>query len=171
LQGAIYYWDFDSDGLNGVVGGTGFWDNSSATWDPDNDNVNANNESWTASGDSIARFAGDAGTVTLGEPITAGGLIFDTSGYVVTGETLTLAAPSGTTVATLGVTALGGNARLGSILAGNVSLVKTGTGTLFLTSAGNSYTGETVINDGALVITDEAQLGTSTTPISVNSLY
>jgi autotransporter-associated beta strand protein len=170
LQGATYYWDSDSDGLNAVVGGTGFWDTTSAQWDTDNDNTNDTNDVWTSSGASIALFAGDAGTVTLTEPVTAGGLIYDASGYVVTGGTLTLAAPAGTAAATVDVKGLGSNARLASVLAGNVSLAKTGTGTLILGSTANTYTGDTVINDGALVVTDEDQLGTADTVISVNGI-
>ncbi len=51
---------------------------------------------------------------------------------------------------------------------GALNLTKTGAGSLRLTNSGNTFSGEVVVNNGSLIISDPAQLGTGTTAISVN---
>ena len=87
-KAANLYWDPLVDG-NSVIGGTGLWDTSSLFWDPIGTDALVDNVSWSGTTD-VAIFGGTGGTVTLGTPITAGGLQFDVAGYTITGNTLTL---------------------------------------------------------------------------------
>ncbi|MEQ1858297.1 MAG: autotransporter-associated beta strand repeat-containing protein [Chthoniobacteraceae bacterium] len=164
VKGATLIWD--ADGTSGApTGGTGLWDQTGSNlWD-----LAGVMQAWSNAANHIASFGGTAGTVTLGEPITAGGLLFNTTDYTIAGNTLTLGVPSGSPSP---VIAVGNrlNATISSSLAGANGLTKVGKGTLTLASAGNTYTGDTVINDGTIVITNENQLGTSTTTISINGI-
>ncbi len=162
MKAANLVWD--SDGASGgTTGGTGTWDTSTALWD------NAGSmEDWI-NAFNIAYFGGTAGVVTVASTVQAGGLVFNTTGYRLTGGTITLAAPTGATSSTIQVDALS-SATVESILAGNSGLTKTGNGTLVLTNNANSYTGDTVINAGSLVISNQGQLGVSSTVISVNGI-
>ncbi|MCB1277100.1 autotransporter-associated beta strand repeat-containing protein [Prosthecobacter sp.] len=159
VQGATILWD--ADGTTGSpTGGTGTWDQTASNlWD----NGGAM-QAWTNAGNDTALFSGTAGTVTLGEAITAGGLTFTTTDYLITGDTLTLSDLARVDVAAFT------HATIGSLIAGTSGLTKVGNGTLFLGNNSNSYTGDTVINAGALVITNEGQLGASTSTISINGI-
>ena len=80
---------------NGVTpggGGTGTWN---ATIPPPWFN-GATFQTWNNAALDNAVFGGTAGTVTLGVAITAHNLTFNTSGYTVTGNTLTLGGVSPT---------------------------------------------------------------------------
>ncbi len=83
--------------------------------------------------------------------------------------------------------ALGGNVALGSgrltvggdntattfggtITGAGGSLTKVGTGSLALTNNASTFSGEVVINNGALVVSGQGALGTGTTPISINGI-
>ncbi|MDB6004762.1 MAG: Autotransporter-associated beta strand repeat protein, partial [Prosthecobacter sp.] len=155
VRGAtLYYQGFD-----------GPWDSMTAQWWDDLTFTNAVN--W-GNGD-IAVFNTTPGIVTVSdELISASGLVFGNDGFVITGNTLTLAAAPGTTSPFINVAAFK-RAQIDSIIAGTAGLTKTGNGTLALGGA-NTFSGDVVINGGALVITNQAQLGTGTTAISVNGL-
>ncbi len=139
-------WDADL-GTGGLQDGGGTWDTSTSRW-------------WTGSGyttwsnsnpDSATFGVGGpaAGTVTLGEPITAGGITFNApASYTVSGDTLTLAGPP--------TIAANVNATIASALAGT-GFTKTGNG--FLTLGGpsaNTYAGTTVLSAGKLVLAKPA---------------
>lgn len=163
VQAQIVFWDSDADGSNGTVGGAGTWDLASVQWDIDADNTNANNAVWV-NGTDIASFGGTAGLVTLGVPITVGGLEFTSNGYEVTGtggNPLTLSGPG-----TINVTA-GNRAAVTADIAGTVGLVKTGLGTLNL-GPSNSFTGSTVINAGVVEVYKDESLGSGNGAIQIN---
>jgi autotransporter-associated beta strand protein len=136
---AQLYWDGSATQTADADGGTGTWDSSSANWA---DAATAgNNLPWAP--DQTAVFGPTAGTVTLQSAgISAAGLNFQTSGYNLTGATLTL----GTGTVHVAV----GTATVQSAIAGTNGLTKTGSGTLMLT-ASSSYSGPTTINGGFLV--------------------
>ncbi|MCX6850548.1 MAG: autotransporter-associated beta strand repeat-containing protein [Verrucomicrobia bacterium] len=175
LQAATLYWDQDSTALGNVttgggLGGTGTWDITSPNWW----NGVATDAAWI-NGTDIAIFTGTAGTVTLGGPITAGGLTFNSSGYTIAGggNILTLTAPSGVTSPLLAVnnSGLGTNrATISASLAGTSGFTKTGNGTLVLGGANTGLSGDVAIKGGNLVVTSQGQLGTGTTAISITGI-
>lgn len=124
-------------------GGTGAWDLTSSYW------YNGTTDTtWTNANNDTAIFGGAAGTVTLGQATTAGGLTFDIAGYTVTGSTLTL---GGATPAITVNGAATDTATISSVLAGSAGLVKSGSGNLTL-SGSHTYTGGTTINAGTLTL-------------------
>ena len=140
--------EWSADGVTPGSGGTGTWKTSTALWFNGITFQNWNN---AALDDAV--FGGTAGTVTLGTAITAHDLIFDVTGYTVTGNTLTL----GGVTPTISVVT-GGSATINSTLAGTAGLTETGGGTLILTK-NNSYTGGTTISAGTLQIGDGSNSG------------
>ena len=147
---------------NGVTpggGGTGTWNTSApALWFN-----GATFQTWNNAALDNAVFGGTAGTVTLGVAITAHNLTFNTSGYTVTGSTLTLGgiSPSVAVVS-------GGSAVISSIVAGTSGLVQTGLGTLIFTGT-NTYTGGTTISTGTLQIGNGGTTGSVAGNIVDNS--
>src|SRR6188472_3631774 len=86
---AALYWDADgsaagnntSTGAN--LGGSGNWESAGKWFDSVSSDV-----SWSSPTDAV--FTGSTGTVTLNSPQSATSLSFKTSGYTLTGSTLTL---------------------------------------------------------------------------------
>ncbi len=78
----------------------------------------------------------------------AKGLRFLTSGYEITGDTLTLDNIKGNTPK-IKVVGAGSQATISSVLAGVQGMNKLGEGTLILTGT-NTYTGDTTISEGTL---------------------
>jgi len=169
LSAADYHWDTTGDG-DSATGGSGIWDLSNLFWDPlgTDPGVGSANIFWPNLFDT-AVFGGTAGTVTLGVPVTAGGLRFTSGGYTLTGSTLTLSPAAGVTSPSIFVSPFI-RSTISSQISGTAGLTKTGNGTLVLTNNTNNYTGDTVINGGALVISNEAQLGASTNTIAVTGI-
>jgi fibronectin-binding autotransporter adhesin len=152
LRAANFYWDSDADATGNVVdgtnlGGTGSWDLGTANWW---DTVGM--VIWPNSTADTAVFAGTAGIVTLATPLSVGSLQFDSSGYQLTGSTLTLGG-----AATISVSA-GNHAGVLSDIAGTSGLTKTGAGTLNLGPL-NSYTGNTTIQGGVVEVYEDESLG------------
>jgi fibronectin-binding autotransporter adhesin len=127
------------DGVTPGGGGTGTWNTTTPLWFN-----GATFQTWSNAALDNAVFAGTAGTVTLGAAITAHNLTF--SGYIVTGNTLTLGGAS----PTIGVVS-GGTATIASVIAGTAGLTQAGPGALILTGA-NTYIGGTTISAGTLQI-------------------
>ena len=146
---ATVYWDSDGNAANNNtgtgagLGGNGNWDASAKWFD------GASEVSWSGGGSGV--FYGTAGTVVLASPQFVGGLSFKTSGYVVTGSTMTMIGPSISVDA--GVTAT-----ISSDLAGASGLTKSGAGTLNLAGV-NTYSGGTSITAGVLGISSSTSLG------------
>jgi autotransporter-associated beta strand protein len=163
-KAANLYWDAANGAIAGL-GGSGAWDTTSAFWSSTAAGTDAAAiASFTAN--DIAYFTGTAGTVALGQPITIGGLNFGVGGYTLSGNTLTLAAPTGTNSPVIAVNNNGNGtnrATISSTLAGTRGLTKTGDGTLVLTADNSAgLTGDIAIKSGTLVITNANQLGAST---------
>lgn len=135
----------------------GTWDTTSSSW------LNgASPSAWSNSNPDSAIFAATgAGTVTLGEPITAGGLTVNAAGYTIAGSNLTLTGttPTITTANDLAIS---------SILDGTAPLVKAGAATLDLSGA-NSYSGATTVNGGTLKLS-APQTGTGNIAINTGTL-
>ena len=62
--------------------GTGTWDTTSQVWGTTTGGPYTT-ATWDNATPDSAIFEGTAGTVTLGEAITFGGMIFDTAGYTI----------------------------------------------------------------------------------------
>jgi len=159
------YWDPDGNSSNNNyttgagLGGNGNWNLTSYYW------YNSSTSSyvqWSNSNNATAVFmTTTTSTVTLTTGITAAGTVkFSTSGYTVTGNTLTLT--SCTTVEN------SGDAVIASTIAGSAGLTKTGSGTLTL-SGSNTYSGCTSIQAGTLKLGGNNRLPTCTTVTLGNS--
>jgi len=147
----LQFWDGGDSTGNGIVdGGVGTWSSGGTNWTgpPGQAGING---TW---GGSVAVFAGAAGgIVTVTGTQAFDTLQFSTSGYVVSGGSLTLAPASGTSGTITVDSSI--TATIGSIIADGTAtgLVKQGGGTLVLTGA-NTYSGGTVINAGTLQLGD-----------------
>jgi autotransporter-associated beta strand protein len=160
---APFYWDADgsasgNDTSGTDLGGSGIWDTSSALWW---DGVSITNDNvWNNAGLDTAIFTGTPGTVTLGAPIVAGSLEFDTSDDGIvdpSGYGLTLGGESPTITV-----AADAAASIAASIHGTGSLAINGGGMLTLTSASNDYSGGTDLQSGYLSVWNDANLGATT---------
>ncbi|WP_308217220.1 autotransporter-associated beta strand repeat-containing protein [Variovorax sp. RO1] len=134
----------------------------SGTWRIGNSTLNDPSDSWTGANgktntgwkqNQFALFGGAAGTVTVdntGGAISIDGAQFSTSGYVVTGDALTLGNAS--TIIKVGDGTASGaqmSATIASVLSGSGGLTKDDLGTLILKGA-NTYMGGTLVRAGTL---------------------
>jgi fibronectin-binding autotransporter adhesin len=132
---ATLQWDPNVTG-NTNPGGSGFWDSTSNGWWN-----GAANVAWSNGSDAF--FGGaTGGNVTLMQPMVAGKLTFNQSGYTLGGSAITL---------TVGNVAVHQYATIASALSGTAGLVKSDSGTLLL-SAANTFTGNTTVGSGMLQI-------------------
>lgn len=141
---ASLHWD--ANGTTANNGGAGTWDTTTQSRFK-NGASGTTYLRWvnsSADNDHTAVFGGTAGAVTVSGGVTASGLKFDTTGYTLTGSTITL---SGSAIPMIDTGAL--NATINSELAGTQGFNKIGAGTLTLGSA-NSYSGDTTIKAGTL---------------------
>jgi len=131
---------------------------------------------WNNGNNDIAFFsAGTAfaaptpGTVTLTSGITVGGIVFNTSGYTITGNTLNLGGTNNTIALNNLVTA----ATINSAIAGNANMTftaqnPTGAATLTLGTAGG-WTGSTTVDAGLTLQLNSASTALlNTTGITLN---
>jgi autotransporter-associated beta strand protein len=157
LPASTLYWD-GNDTTADANGGAGTWDTTANNWD---DAATAGSPViWNNATPDSAIFGGTAGTVTLGTAITADSLQFDTTNYVVSGNTLTLAGSAT-------ITANATKATITSIIDGSSGLTKEGTSALYLTGA-NTYTGATNINSGTLWLGNGGTGGSLNTASAIN---
>lgn len=155
---AVRYWD--SNGTDVGTGGGGTWNLSNLNWSPSGDGVSGPYVSpWNNSAFDDAIFAGTAGTVTLGAGITAHNLTFSTTGYVLTGGTLTLGGITPTIFTATGTT------EIHSAIAGASGLTKSGGGALQLYGA-NTFSGGVSLLSGTLYAETDAGLGAASNNIT-----
>ncbi|WP_050028715.1 autotransporter-associated beta strand repeat-containing protein [Verrucomicrobium sp. BvORR034] len=162
LKAATYVWDPAGNQSNS--GGVGSWDLSSFFW---NDDASAPNIIWPNAADSIARFHGGGGDVTItgGTGVTANGLEFLVDGYIIKSAVLADSLNLAGTAPTLSVANLGHTATIQSVITGNSGLVKTGAGRLVLSGV-NTYTGGTTVSAGIL----QAAVATGVNPLSTGAI-
>jgi fibronectin-binding autotransporter adhesin len=158
---AVLYWDADgsaagnntSTGAN--LGGSGNWNDAGKWFDGVSSDV-----SWSTAADAV--FTGSTGTVTLNSPQSATSLSFKTSGYTVTGSTLTLGPTPANITTDAGITAT-----IASTIAGSATMTKLGAGTLVLANNSNTNTATTteggwrIDGGGILNISADTALGAS----------
>ena len=153
---AIQYWDGSdmtgSSAASGGDGGAGVWSGTNTNWTaPTGYGVN---DSWRG---QVAVFGGaSGGTVTVQGTQAFQELRFTTDGYTIAGATATdgLATTGGFSVVDV---SNGVNATIAAPISGAGGLTKTGTGTLSLGGV-NSYTGDTTVSGGTLVLTASGSL-------------
>ncbi|TPI99681.1 autotransporter outer membrane beta-barrel domain-containing protein [Mesorhizobium sp. B2-8-1] len=165
----LNFWDGDAGPKsNDVVnGGDGTWRAAGDdNWTGEDGNLNA-----AFSNGSFAIFAGAPGTVSVDNTngqVQAAGMQFATGGYMVQGQDVELLGPQSTI--RVGDGTLPGAAyttTIASNLTGASQLVKTDLGTLVLGGA-NSYSGGTVIKNGTLVVSADANLGDAAGGLSLD---
>ena len=146
-QATDYSWD--ATGTPGVApaGGTGIWNTSGLNWTADS------GTSYVAWPNNVitpdnAILGGTAGTVSLGTSIVAGGITFNSSGYVIDNGGV---AANQLQVGTVTVTNATDTATISAGINTAGGLTKIGAGVLLLDGA-NTYTGDTNIFDGTLRI-------------------
>ena len=145
LVASLTAWTLPANGASLIwVGGNGTWDNTIANWTP-------GSVAWV-NGTDTAVFNGGSGTVTLGVPITAGGLTFNNSDYTIAGggNVLTLGLPAGTPSPVIAVNNTAGTfparAVISAQLDGSSGFTKTGNGTLLLSNNSNGISGDISTN-------------------------
>ncbi|MGN6322944.1 MAG: autotransporter-associated beta strand repeat-containing protein [Dyella sp.] len=153
-------------------GGSGTWSATSPMWTNSDGSV-PNSAMQPQPGFAI--FGGTPGTVTIDASagtVSATGMQFFTSGYVLNGDALTLIAQSGSDPVTInvgdGTTASAGTmATINNVLTGSTGLVKTDYGTLILGGA-NTYSGNTIIQQGTLALAGNGSIA-NTNYVEVDS--
>jgi fibronectin-binding autotransporter adhesin len=163
----VNFWDDAGPKLNGFVnGGNGVWQNSGG------------NDNWTditgtfnnAYNDgAFAIFMATPGTVTVDNSlgaVTASGMQFASSGYIITGSDIGLIGPQSVIRVGDGTTVGAGfTATIASSLTGASQLVKTDLGTLVLAGTG-SYAGGTTVAQGTLIVNGD--FGAATGLVTIN---
>jgi fibronectin-binding autotransporter adhesin len=146
--------------LNAPVGTTYTWtgNGSGGAWA--NGQQGQFNAPYADSGISVAEFAGTGETVTVnGAGVEAGQLQFRSTGYTLSGGTVTLGLGTITTDP-------GTSTVISAPLAGTAGLTKAGDGSLALSGA-NTFTGAVTITGGTVEIASDAALGDSTNDVAL----
>ncbi|WP_276968571.1 autotransporter-associated beta strand repeat-containing protein, partial [Metallibacterium scheffleri] len=122
----------------------------------------------------FAIFGGTPGTVTVDDSagnVMTTGMQFASSGYTLTGNTLTLAGSGGAApILRVGdgtSASAGWTATIDDVLAGSAGLDKTDYGTLILGGT-NTYSGGTTISGGMLQIGSDANLGAASGGVTLD---
>ncbi|MFW6164329.1 MAG: hypothetical protein ACODAJ_16290, partial [Planctomycetota bacterium] len=141
---------WDADGPGGGSGGTGTWNTTDATWDS-----SAGHVAWDNAANDNAYFGVAPGTVTVGDPVTARSLTFQTDGYTLDGAstlTLTDAGSGGAGPSTIAVTDPAATATISAPISAPDGLDKIGDGTLTVAGGTHSVSGVN-LSDGTLGLT------------------
>ena len=138
---------WDASGANPVapIDGGGNWSTTNANWSGGVAGaVGASDSVWLSGYDAILGSGGAPGTVTnIDATVLVRNITFNTN-YTITGNALTL------TNSVITVAGSATAATISSALAGTGGLTKEGAGRLLLAAANNTYTGDTIINNGAV---------------------
>ncbi len=129
--------DWGPNGSGTPTGGTGNWNTTSSNWVIPG---SLTYQIWPNAMSDIADFAGTAGTVTITGTITAGGLTFDSDGYILnaaSSKSLILTQVTNQP-AVITVTNSGQTATISAPFSDNDGLNVTGSGTLILTGTSTS---------------------------------
>jgi fibronectin-binding autotransporter adhesin len=126
---------------------------ASLTWDAGvNNDWNTTTDNWVgaatwnnATPDQAVFGPTGVGTVTLAAPITAGGITFNTAGYIIAGNAANTLTLSGSAI-------VNADAAISAVLAGSGAITKAGTAKLTL-SGNNTRTGGITVNNGTLEVT------------------
>lgn len=164
------YWD--TNGNSSGAGGaspSGTWKNSGSGNDNWTTNANGTTSTQFWLANAIAVFsAGSTATgsytVTVSSTQSVDSIRIDEGSPTFTSGTLTLTSDVPSISVASGLTAT-----FATKLAGSNGLVKTGAGTLLLTNASNSYTGNTVVSAGTLRVGSTSTVLPSATALSVAS--
>jgi len=150
-----------------VTGGTGTWNTVNGNW---SNAAGTLNDTMSPNPGSVI-FSATPGVVTVDNSFGAigvTGMQFTTSGYLITGDAVTLEDPGAVIAVGDGTPAGAGMvATIESALTGAGGLVKTDRGTLILTGA-NNYGGATVVN-GGVVQAGAANTFSQTSATTVNA--
>jgi fibronectin-binding autotransporter adhesin len=158
LQAEAFAADLYWSGNGSTQGGAGTWNTTSNRWGTVAGGPYST--AWNNGNNDTAIFGNTAGTVTLGEGITVGGLTFSAATYTVTANTLTFG--------TAGIISNSVAATIASALAGTGAITKNGVGTLTLSGV-NTFSGGIVLNAGTLSIDGfDVNLGAATGGITAN---
>ena len=151
-------------------GGSGTWSNTNAAWTDANADVTLAMQPQPG----FAIFGGTPGTVTVDDSagaVTTTGMQFASSGYTLTGNTLTLIGSGGAApilrVGDGNSASASWTATIDNVLAGSAGLDKTDYGTLILGGA-NTYAGGTTISGGMLQISSDANLGAASGGVTLD---
>ncbi|MFD1198347.1 autotransporter-associated beta strand repeat-containing protein [Brucella gallinifaecis] len=158
-SGEALYWDANKSDPG--TGGSGVWNLSNSFWSASSDGVSGPYASWDNAGLNTAVFGGVAGTVTVGGSVTAGGLDFETTGYSLTGGTITLAGGTPAISAARNTVAT-----IGSVIAGSSGVTLDGLGTVYFTGA-NTFTGDIFLQSGIFQAKNSSAFGNASNILRV----
>jgi autotransporter-associated beta strand protein len=167
---------WDGDGSGAVSGGSGIWDtNTTKCWTTSS--AGDIHKAWNSGNGDNAFFAQTGGTVTIPSATTVAvrSLTFTADGYTIAkGDSasrlaLTNGGSGGPGANTIEIADAGHTATIYSTIMANpgVGLTKIGNGTLVLAGA-NSYSGETAIRAGTVVVSMSANLGASGAKVALD---
>lgn len=180
----VSYWDGGDSanfGNNQVDGGSGSWTAAGSNWTGADGASNAPLGAtpgfavfkgpwgpWGPGGPGDPTLKATVSVGGAGEALAVTGMQFASQGYVLQGGTIALSGLPGTraTIQVGDESAAFYSATVNSVLTGSAALEKTGKGELILTGV-NTYSGGTLVQDGAVVAGVTGALGQG--PVTVNT--
>jgi len=186
--------DITENGNGASAGGAGTWDTTLRNWDAGL----SEHVAWNNPTNDTAIFAGTGAAITVGVPITVGGVRLNTNGYTFSGSPVSIATgglftgPAGFTHNFAGFALAAGNTTYrfkssnattdgfannkvftmsGNLTGAGNSVVISGTQPVYLTGT-NNYGGGTIVDEGAALGFDQANitgLPASSVSVGLNS--
>ncbi|MDB5430810.1 MAG: outer rane autotransporter barrel domain protein [Caulobacter sp.] len=163
----LQYWDGAGVVSNNAIdGGTGTWKIGTTNW---TDATGATNGGWTG---GMAIFQGPGGTITIdnsGGAVSASSIQFASTNYQFQGAGAVTLTGAGGIIRVGDGTAAGANfgTTINVPILGTVGLTKTDLGRLQLL-AGNTYTGNTIVQGGTLSVNSDGSLGALSNDLILN---